>query len=234
MTLDVATAERLVRNLNSSDQQAAERAAADLDDIIYPKMRGIYTLEQSNVVSEQHFAPLRGSDALSPLVSALNRGTAYARSYAAQTLSLIGDRRCLPLLFHALNEPDSQIRSAAARALIYLPDLRALDSLVTLLGDSETEVVVNASRAIGRLRAVSAVEPLLDLSHSDDWERRACAIYALGNILDTKVLPRIRDALKDKHKRVREAAKSALATFDLARREEAEPSNAPEPRSRAF
>lgn len=225
---------RLVVRLNSPSQGVAKRAATDLDAMLYPQYaeaRGVpvaMTLEQSLAVDERHFSQLRGSDTVLPLLETLKTGTDFARNYAAGALSSIGDKRAIPYLLDALSDPSPIVRSGAARSFRWLNDPRAISQLVWLLADPDVEVVESAAIVLGIMRAAESVEPLIELTSHMDWRRRACAFEALGDILDPRALPLLRDALNDRHKRVRKAAKSALARFDLVRREEAQPCREPE------
>lgn len=215
---------KLVASLSSKDESKARRAAAALDSLLYPNYGPgprVVTAPESNRILDAHYASVRRAEVLDPLLSAIHEGSEFARTYSATVLGHIGDLRAVPLLIAAASDPSQSVRQATARSLGFLRDASAVSVLTRMLADSDPEVCRAAASALGHIRAPEVVPALLALFGGNDCESKVTALSALGCIGDPQSLPLIRSALLDKSRKVRHAAKSALAQFDFQRRHDA-------------
>ncbi len=125
-----------------------------------------------------------GSDAVEPLVAALDSQSINLRVWAARILGRIRDRRGVSPLTELLDDPAPEVRRAVVEALGWLGDTHAVPAVAsTLLRDPTPRVRTAAAAALGRLRHPDAVEALLHaLGDADHWTRLsvADAIETLG------------------------------------------------------
>jgi HEAT repeat protein len=217
--------ERRVRSLLAQLDSGGPRARRNADDAlseIYlrPFPRGIVRIGPDLArLDEEHYSRIRGTVSLVPLLDTLASGGENAKAYCAGVLSLIGDRRAVPLLVHAIRHDPPGVRAAAAGALGNFADPSTLHVLVQALDDEDPGTRRGAASALGRMKDSRAVAPLLQLLASKIPDDRQYAIWALGDIDDPSTLPTIRGHLRDKSNHVRKAAKRALGQFDLRRRQ---------------
>ena len=76
------------------------------------------------------------------------------------TLSVLGDRRAIPVMTEALSHLDEHVRFAAITALADTPEAEAANALIKALGHPEPETQRFAVREIGRVKAAPAVHQL--------------------------------------------------------------------------
>lgn len=212
---------KLVAELSSAVESDAKRAASLLDGLLYPNYgpgpRVVSAAESQRIV-DAHYGAIRGTPALDPLFDAARRGTPFARAYAVCVLGPIGDRRALPFVIDALSDASPTVRLSATRSLLHFREPSTVPVLIDALNDPNPEVCRSAALVLGCLHSVDAVSPLMALYERGDREARVAALHALGRIGDPRSLPLARSALFDKVRKVRDAAKSALAHYDLKRR----------------
>ena len=77
-----------------------------------------------------------------------------------RTLTLLGDRRVVPVMGQALGHLDESVRFAAISALAETPEPEAANALIRALGHPEPETQRFAVREIGRVRAAPAIHQL--------------------------------------------------------------------------
>jgi HEAT repeat protein len=214
---------KLVAELSSRVETKAKRAASSLDALLYPNYSPgprMVTAAENQQILNAHYAAIRCSEVLDPLLEATHRGTDFARTYAATVLGHIGDHRAVPSLIDALSDPSPPVRRATAKSLGFLQAVSAVPMLVRALDDSDPELSRTAASALGHIRSREAVLPLMALYERGDRESKVAALLALGYIRDPRSLPLARAALLDRVRKVRDAAKSALAQYDYKRRHE--------------
>jgi HEAT repeat protein len=226
MKIAQQTISSLVDQLNSDDIESAKGAGERLDRLLYPRCPSVITGDQWVSISEAHYSSLRGSVTLEPLLRTLVEGSDYAREYAATVLGAIKEPRAISLLLTALDDPCPRVRESATKGLWFFRDTSTVFPLVDRLQDSTSSVRHGAADALGFIGSSDAVPSLIKLYETGDREDMLAALYALGNIADPRALPLARKALNHPHKRVRNAAKSVLATHDFNRRKQSEKADA--------
>jgi HEAT repeat protein len=212
---------KLVDGLNSRAEIDAKKAASVLDGLLYPKYGpGIYTIEESKRIDDRHFGALRGSEALDPLLESIRHGTAFASAYSLTVLGAIRDLRAMPLALDALADASPSVRVAATKCLWYFRKPSTVPALVVALDDPDPEVCRSAASALGFIGSAEAVIPLMTFYERGDADSKVAALYALGDIGDPRSLPLAREALVGNIRKLRKVAKSAMAKYDIKRRNE--------------
>jgi HEAT repeat protein len=213
---------RLVARLNSQVEAEAKQAASELDGLFYPNYgpgpREVAAAEAQQI-TDNHFRAIRGSKAIEPLFKAMVEGAEFARAYAATVLGAIGDIRALPLVVDALADSSPKVRLAATQGLRFFREPSTVPGLIRALQDPALEVRCSAACSLGLIRSAEAVPPLMEFYERGNRESKVAALHALGYICDPRSLPLARAALLDKVRKVRDAAKSALAQYDFKRRQ---------------
>jgi HEAT repeat protein len=221
VALSKSKVSRLVARLSSRVEEEAKQAALMLDGLLYPNYGPgprLINAAESQRITDDHYGGLRGSNAVEPLLEALLKGTEFARVYAATVLGCIGDRRALPLLVDALSDASPAIRQAAIKGLWFFREPSTVPALVQALQDSSSDVRCSAASALGFIGSPEAVPPLVAFYGRGDRESKVAALGALGYICDPRSLQLAREALRDRVRKVRDAAKFALAQYDFKRR----------------
>ena len=72
-------------------------------------------------------------------IKALKDDDKRMRSYAAESLGILGDERAVEPLIESLKDKDSWVRSCAARSLVKLGERRAVEALIEALKDDDDE-----------------------------------------------------------------------------------------------
>jgi HEAT repeat protein len=223
VSLSKSKISKLVADLSSGVESEAKRAALMLDGLLYPNYGPgprIVSAAESQQITDAHYGSIRGTTALDPLLEAARRGTIFARAYAVSTLGCIGDRRALPVVIDALSDASPMVRRSATTSLMHFQEPSTVPLLIRALEDSASEVCRSAASVLGCFHSADAVIPLMAYYERGDREAKVAALCALGHIGDPRSLPLARAALLDKVRKVRDAAKSALANYDFKRRHE--------------
>lgn len=237
---DVQAVDPLVQLLGAKawgDQvrEAAAWALSQLDDVraIQPLIAALR--EHGSHIRYEVASALAhiGAPALEPLLAALKEDQG---GMAAVALGKMGEAALMPLLT-ALRDNDQQMRKNAAFALGYIGDTQAVEPLLGTLRDCFADVRLEAAKALQKLgwkpegdelgavywvakqdwdecikMGVVAVEPLITALRNSAKEERKRAIYALGEIRDTRAVEPLCAVLKELTPDVdlREAAGRAL------------------------
>jgi HEAT repeat protein len=213
---------KLLAELSSANRNKAEEAALSLDHMLYagfgPGPR-LVSAEEAESVMHAHQQMLRDSDVLEPLSDAVSKGGERTREYAATALGHLDDERAIPVLLQALIDPQPKVRRAGATSLGFLRATNAVPMLLQVLDDVTPEPSQAAAMALGHIRSPDAVPRLMTFYERGNRDAKIAALDALGLIADARSLQLVRDALSDKDRKVRKAAKSALANYDLKRRQ---------------
>ncbi len=151
-----------------------------------------------------------GKPAVEPLIEALGHTDYGIRSYAADILGTIGDKRAVQFLLKALKDRDESVRYSAADALGKLRDEKAVEPLIKALQD-EYPAVRKAALLALIATGKPAIKPLAAALKHEEEEVRISAAIALGEIKDKSALdPLIETGLKNESWWVRYCAAEAL------------------------
>ena len=147
-----------------------------------------------------------------------------ARGYALSRLGSLERPGARQILLDALQAKSARVRAAAAGAIWFLSDPTTVAPLVEVLQkDDSYEVRSSVTRALGWIRSPEAVPALMTCFEKGDKRAKVDSLWALGSICDPRSLPLARAALSHRYRRLREAAKMALAGYDDVRRKNAPP-----------
>jgi HEAT repeat protein len=117
------------------------------------------------------------------------------RREATQALGLLPSKRAvIPLIGILLNtEDDEWVRRMAAHSLGRLDDPRGRDVLFRVVKDSNVppEVRGDATEALTHFQDVRAVPALIEQLHDPSPEVRFWAVFSLGQLADTDVIPEL-------------------------------------------
>jgi hypothetical protein len=147
----------------------------------------------------------------------LREGDERDRRCAVRAIGLIRHRH--PGLLQALQDDSAEVRHEAIRALRFVRDRTAVEPLTALTAGLNPKVRLEAIRALGHQRRIEATPTLMPLLDSDDSSTRCEAARALGMIGDETALPALRERLQSPDRKLRDAVKSALASYDCRRRD---------------
>jgi HEAT repeat protein len=218
---------KLAARLSSSNAATAKEAASKIDQLIYPNYGSgprMVTVGEDYRIRAQLYEKIRTPEFIDPLLKALTTGTESAREYACTALGAIGDDQAVPTLIQSLADVSPNVRKAAACSLAFFHGTTgAIPELIRTLNDSAADVTQAAAHTLGLLRATDAVPALMNLFERDDLEIKIAAIGALGWIGDPRSLALVRSAQLDKNRKLKKAAKFALANYDLKRRAGSDP-----------
>jgi HEAT repeat protein/energy-coupling factor transporter ATP-binding protein EcfA2 len=154
---------------------------------------------------------IKDSQALKPLVYALNDQNPGVRNGAAFALGKIKDSQAVKLLIYALNDQNIAVRKGVTFALGEIKDSQAVAPLIHALHDRDSSVRRLAAEALGKIKDSQAVAPLLQALHDQDsWVLRSLAAEALGTIKDSQAVASLIHTLHDRDSSVRRLAAEAL------------------------
>ncbi|MCK5798327.1 MAG: HEAT repeat domain-containing protein [Deltaproteobacteria bacterium] len=177
----------------------------------------------------------RETDTIEALLRDLEAPIAEIVETAQARLVALGDA-AVEALLRALEHPRRALRVGAALTLGRLSEKRALPRLIAIAeGDEDVTVRPLALRAISDIANPNADDALkiflIRQLGTDDMFNRALACRGLGRIGDAPARQALGLAAKDREKWVRDAAREALASCDLAPRPTKTPASAPSPLS---
>ena len=160
---------------------------------------------------------VRAIDALLACLNSEDRGVS---KNAILSLGKLGDRRVLPTLRDILVGDDLQLKSATATALADLGDTTAIPLLMNQItpevidlriGRIGRDIPYGIAHALGKLKATQSVDLLIQLVTHPQPATRTQALWALGNIGDSKAISCAQLALADRDFNVRTTAVKTLA-----------------------
>lgn len=134
---------------------------------------------------------LKDTEAVGPLIEALNDKDEEVRWKAAWALGNIGDRRAVGPLINSLSDERWYVRRYAASSLGRLKDKGSVMDLINALNDEEWQVRRYTAEALGEIGDERAIEPLVNLLNDNDGDVRGKAINSLGKMKKTAVEPLI-------------------------------------------
>ena len=154
------------------------------------------------------------SDAVAPILSALNMPGAVIHRRASEVLAGLGPLATDPILSllkkPAGRESDLAVAARVAEMLQLTP---AVPDLQTLLRHASVEVRITSLRALAAIGDAAAILPISQLVHDPAWEVRNTAMQALGRMCALKQIPLLLQGLSDPSWWVRfSSAKALLST----------------------
>lgn len=150
------------------------------------------------------------------LASKLSEDEAHTRSWAAFTLSTLGES-AIPALSKAAIDPDPTTRMYAAWALGLSLCPQAVEPLLDAIEDSEMAVRAACTIALADLADGKAVGRLINALKDSHWLVREGAARALGAIGNRNVIPYLSELSTDPDERVRRSAAEAVTTLEKAK-----------------
>lgn len=139
-------------------------------------------------------ARLGNKRAISALLAVLEDKDPELRTAAVRSLGELGSKRAVRPLITALHtDEDVEVRLATAYALGLLGDKRAVKPLMTKLSDQNEEPKVRGitAEALADLKDRRAVTPLIVALSDESIEVRFWAVFALGELGDSRALPEL-------------------------------------------
>jgi HEAT repeat protein len=153
-----------------------------------------------------------GSDALDPLVEALQHASNKQCWEIIRIITEIGDPGPSPIIADFLTNENGAVRTAAAQCLGQLGDPHATLPLIkSIKWNINSGALIWIIQALGQLKDERAVDPLLEVMEiTSSPAVRYTAIEALGVIGATRAIEPIRACLDDESHHVRSRAQKAL------------------------
>lgn len=156
---------------------------------------------------------MMGSDAVNPLIAALQSNNSTQRIGAAQALGRIGDFRAVDPLIASLHDDFSLVRQAAATALGAIGSVDSVDPLIAVLQDNGSDAQEQAAKALGEIGDPRAVDPLIEVLDSEQPFVSENAIVALGKIGDPRAVEPLMQMLLQNKTVYRDSLKQALISI---------------------
>jgi HEAT repeat protein len=190
---------RLIAQL--ADVTRRERAAQELmrlgSDAVSPLIEALQTRDENLLPYYQQILA-RIPSASPSLLKALATAHPVIRGRVAEVFAISKDRNAIPALLEALQGEYFTVRSRAALALGSIGDARATQPLLRTLKDLEDEVRIAACLALSSFKDPTTFDDITNVLLDDPKiEVRQAAARALGNTLHPAALPYLMEALHD-------------------------------------
>ncbi len=128
------------------------------------------------------------------LVSALSAAPGVeVKAFLVRQLQIVGKDEAVPALAPLLS--DKRLCGPAVQALTCIGSDQAKAALRKALAGADSTIVTGLVQALGKLRDAAAADTLLQRADSTDPDVRAAALYALANIGEPAVAPRLEAAM---------------------------------------
>lgn len=158
------------------------------------------------------------SDAVDPLIQALDHSDRMLHHAAAEALGQIGNRRATPALLRKLREAEEREAYSFANALGELADPLATIPLIDLLVSDNPMNRRSAARSLGQIGDRRAVAELIKALDDEDGLAAAEAATALGKMADSlAVMPLVKQLDRGRDGQTKVAAALALGNFNDVR-----------------
>ena len=215
-------AERVARDMGSSDPSTRHAAARDLS-ALGAKRAGPLVLQaladpddDVRLLAADAAMRLRIAGATDAMVSWLNAAYPRLRRKACEVAKALPDPRTVPALSRTLGDADAEVRAAAAEALGRQPSPDAVPPLLGRLDDPAPAVRVAIVAALARLADVRAVVPLVGKVQDSAADVRQAVARALGDLGDTRASAALVLILRDQNNEVRRDALASLGRLRSA------------------
>lgn len=192
-------AKRLIAQLG--DVTRRERAAQELirlgSDAVSPLIEALQTRDGHLLPYYQQILA-RIPSASPSLLKALATAHPIIRGRVAEVFAISKERNAVPALLEALQGEYFTVRSRAALALGNIGDVRAIQPLLRTLKDPEDEVRIAACLALSFFKDPSTFDDITNVLLDDPKiEVRQAAARALGDTRHPAALPYLMEALHD-------------------------------------
>jgi len=196
-------------NTAATDPNAAAARLIELLQDEDPRIR---------LTAAQALGKIAAPDTAGALLRSLDDADPSVRAMSAWALGRLGEAVLDPAgleLVNRLDDPSPAVKLAAAEALGEIGGTQTIVELLTeRLRHADVESRRAAVRALTWLEAESAHHALITALSDSDAQVRQGAVAALGEMVDSRSLPPIRDRLlKDAHAGVRGEAAFRLGKF---------------------
>jgi HEAT repeat protein len=217
-----STADRVARELGSSDAGLRRRAAEQLASL--PRARSgkllLRALDDSDpevrLAAAASARSLQVRGAGERVIAWLNDPDRRVRIAACEVLRGHPTPRAAPQLGRVLGDPDAEVRVVAAEALAVSGGRAVAAALLGHLDDGSMPVRRAVVAALGRLGERRAVVPLIGKIQDSEPTVRSAVARSLGELRDARAVSALVLALRDADEGVRTAALEALAELSDA------------------
>lgn len=141
-----------------------------------------------------------GSQAVEPLIEALQHKEGTVRKFAAILLGRIGDARAIEPLNMALYDLHHEVGKASAEALAHF-GVPAVDVLVEALRHPEMWIRIHALEALSTIRDTRVIAILLEMLNDPEREVKKHVIQSLGELKDARALPALQKIVANRSDR---------------------------------
>ena len=213
-------AERVERDMSSSDPATRRAAARDLASIGPARGAGLAITALDDPDEDVRLAAadaailLRTSAATEAVAAWLNASDVRLRRKACEVARALPSQRVVAPLARTLGDPDPEVRAAAADALGHQLSADAVPPLLGRLDDPAPAVRVQIVSALARLGDPRSVVPLVGKVQDSSPEVRQAVARALGDLGDARASPALVLALRDQSDEVRRDALAALGRMN--------------------
>jgi serine/threonine-protein kinase len=136
------------------------------------------------------------------LVPVLQDESEYTRRSAVEVLNELADSASIKYLLVAIGDGDWWVRSRACDALAKIGGPRVLQAVMQLISDKDENIRRSAIEILNQTKDEAAVEHLIAATRDEDWwvcERSVDALAAIGN---TEAVPRLVEMIGENPKTV--------------------------------
>ena len=153
-----------------------------------------------------------GSEAITPLVSALQCDDKERRFWSIKILGRMHEKSAFKEIIKFLKDPDPEIRMAALEAISDFGDPVAIPAIIEKFIDPAWVVRKSASKAIVVFEQL-AVQPLLKILTSENEDMKYWALRALGEIKPKGITPVLIQRFKDNSWTIRNTTAEVLGLY---------------------
>ncbi len=153
------------------------------------------------------------AEGIPPLVAALSESVPAVRSVVAVTLGRLKAKQAVSALTRILRDNNMGVRAAAVAGLLQLdsPFRVVAGTVRELMEQHNPGLRSSVAKALGHGRVRDVVGPLLLLSDDPVSKPRISAVRSLGRVGGRKLIPHLKNLMRDANESVRATAGGALA-----------------------
>lgn len=218
------SAEELVQDLKSRDEEIRRRAALELlkkpkEEAVPPLVQAVQTGdEQTQYIAIQLLGKMRDPEVMDVLAGLLEIRNEYIRGAVAEALGNLKNPEAIDPLLRCLKDSSSVVREKAAMSLWGIEDPRVMPALIAAMSDVVPEVRRNALVSLAKIwpaltqsapkdTLLTAIERALD---DEAAAVRFVAVQLAGKMRDVPAVPVLIRRLHDENTSVRQKAARSL------------------------